>query len=100
VCNPPYVSSAEYEQLGSNVKNFEPKKALFAGQDGLDVYRRIAGQIAEHLKNNGALILEIGYAQGKAVKELLEDTKIFSEIKIEKDFNNNDRIVTAKKLRS
>lgn len=98
VCNPPYVSSAEYEQLGSNVKNFEPKEALFAGQDGLDVYRRIADSVGEHLKDDGALILEIGYAQGKVVKELLEDTRIFSEIKIEKDFNNNDRVVTAKKL--
>ncbi len=97
VCNPPYVSSAEYEQLGSKVRDFEPKKALFAGQDGLDVYRQIADQIGEHLKDDGALILEIGYAQGKAVRELLEDTKIFSEIKIEKDINNNDRIVTAKK---
>ena len=97
VCNPPYVSSAEYEQLGSKVRDFEPKKALFAGQDGLDVYRRIADQIGEHLKDNGALILEIGYAQGKAVRELLEDTGIFSKIKIEKDINNNDRIVTAKK---
>jgi release factor glutamine methyltransferase len=97
VSNPPYVSSAEYEQLGSKVKDFEPKKALFAGQDGLDVYRRIADRIAEHLKDDGALILEIGYAQGKAVRELMEDTKIFSEIKIEKDINNNDRVVTAKK---
>ncbi len=98
VCNPPYVSSAEYEQLGSKVRDFEPKKALFAGQDGLDVYRRIADRIGEHLKDDGALILETGYAQGKAVRELLEDTKIFSEIKIEKDINNNDRVVTAKKL--
>ena len=98
VCNPPYVSSAEYEQLGSKVRDFEPKKALFAGQDGLDVYRQIADRIGEHLKDDGALVLEIGYAQGKAVRELLEDTKIFSEIKIEKDINNNDRIVTAKKL--
>ena len=97
VCNPPYVSSAEYEQLGSKVRDFEPKKALFAGQDGLNVYRRIADGVAEHLKDDGALIMEIGYAQGKAVKELLEDTGIFSEIKIEKDFNNNDRIITAKK---
>lgn len=98
VCNPPYVSSAEYEQLGSKVRDFEPKKALHAGQDGLDVYRQIADQIGEHLKDDGALILEIGYAQGNAIRELLEDTAIFSEIKIEKDFNNNDRVVTAKKL--
>jgi len=97
VSNPPYVSTSEYEKLETNVKDYEPKKALHAGDEGLDVYRRIADQIAEHLKDDGALILEIGYAQGKAVRELMEDTKIFSEIKIEKDINNNDRVVTAKK---
>jgi len=95
VCNPPYVSEAEYEKLDKNVKDFEPRLALFAGVDGLDIYRRIFEKADQFLKPNAALILEIGYAQGQAVKELLECTGIFSEIKIEKDSYNNDRIVTA-----
>ncbi|NIA17146.1 MAG: peptide chain release factor N(5)-glutamine methyltransferase, partial [Planctomycetes bacterium] len=41
VTNPPYVSSGEYEALAENVKNYEPKGALYAGADGLDIYRRI-----------------------------------------------------------
>ena len=41
-------------------------------------------------------MLEIGYAQGQAVKELLEQTEIFKEVRIEKDYHNNDRIVIAK----
>jgi release factor glutamine methyltransferase len=98
VCNPPYVSAAEYEKLDRNVKDYEPKLALFAGIDGLDIYRRICEKVDDFLKPNAALILEIGYNQGLAVRELLEQAGCFAEIKIEKDLSNNDRIVTAKKL--
>lgn len=97
VCNPPYVSSAEYEILDKNVRDYEPKHALFAGADGLDIYRRIAERVDEFLKADAALILEIGYAQGAAVRELLESTSVFAEIKIEKDVQNNDRVVSAKR---
>ncbi len=100
VCNPPYVSSAEIEKLDKNVKDYEPKLALFAGEDGLDTYRRIIEKIDVFLKPDGALMLEIGYSQGQAVRELLEQTGVFTEIKIEKDFHNNDRIVTARKTSS
>ncbi len=95
VCNPPYVSSAEYEALDKNIRDFEPKQALYAGSDGLDVYRRIAERVDEFLKPDAALMLEIGYAQGPAVRELLEQTGIFAEIIIEKDHQNNDRVVIA-----
>ncbi|MGD2095560.1 MAG: peptide chain release factor N(5)-glutamine methyltransferase [Phycisphaerales bacterium] len=98
VCNPPYVSSAEYEKLDKNVKDYEPRKALFAGIEGLDIYRRIIEKADEFLKPGAAMIMEIGYAQGPAVKELLEQTGVYNEIKIEKDFHNNDRIVSAKKI--
>lgn len=100
VCNPPYVSSAEYENLDKNVKDYEPQLALHAGIDGLDVYRRLVEKIDQFLKPNAALMLEIGYAQGPAVHSLLEQTGAFAEIKIEKDFHNNDRIVIATKVSS
>jgi release factor glutamine methyltransferase len=97
VCNPPYVSTAEYEKLDKNVKDYEPESALLAGTDGMDVYRRIIKEVDKFLKSGAALMLEIGYAQGPAVKELLEQTGAFIEIKIEKDCHDNDRIVTARK---
>ncbi|MCP4258827.1 MAG: peptide chain release factor N(5)-glutamine methyltransferase [Planctomycetes bacterium] len=96
--NPPYVSTTEYEKLDKNVKDYEPKKALFAGVDGLDIYNRIIEKAGRFLKPDGLLMLEIGYAQGPAVKELLEKTGDYSEIKIEKDFHKNDRIVSASKI--
>jgi len=95
VCNPPYVSAAEYETLDRNVRDFEPRVALFGGTDGLDIYRRIAERVDEFLKPDAAMMLEIGYAQGPAVKGMLEQTGEFGEIRIEKDFHNNDRIAIA-----
>ena len=98
VCNPPYVSAAEYETLDTNVKDYEPKIALFAGEDGLDIYRRIIEKADQFLKPEAVLMLEIGYAQGSAVSELLEQAGAFVEITIEKDTHDNDRIVTTKRL--
>jgi release factor glutamine methyltransferase len=100
VCNPPYVSDAEYEKLDRNVKDYEPRIALFAGVDGLDIYRRIIEKAEQFLKSGAALMLEIGYAQGRAVKELLEQTGAFAEIRIEKDYHKNDRVVSARKISS
>lgn len=96
-CNPPYVSAAEYEKLDSNVKDYEPKAALFAGKDGLDVYKRICEKVDDFLKPDGVLIMEIGYDQGHGVRKLLEQIGCFAKITIEKDLNNNDRIVIAMK---
>ena len=97
VCNPPYISAAEFERLDKNVKDYEPKLALFAGDDGLDIYRRIVERVKQFLKPDAALMLEIGYNQGQAVKQLLEQAGCFGEITIEKDFHGNARIVIAKK---
>ena len=95
VCNPPYVSDDEFKKLDKNVKDYEPGHALLAGVDGLDVYRRIIEKVDAFLKPDAALMLEIGYSQGPAVRELLEQAGCFSKIIIEKDFHNNDRITIA-----
>ena len=96
-CNPPYVSTAEYEALEKNVKDYEPRLALHAGDDGLDVYRRLCEQVGQFLKPGGILLLEIGYTQGPAVRELLERANAFAEIRVEKDLQKNDRIVVAQR---
>jgi len=98
VCNPPYVSAAEFEKLDKTVKDYEPRVALYAGADGLDICRRIIDKADQFLKPDSTLMLEIGHAQGTAIKDLLEQTGIFTEIRIEKDFQRNERIVIAKKM--
>jgi len=100
VCNPPYVSAPEFEKLDRNIKDYEPKLALFAGVDGLDVYRQIIEKADSFLKPDAALMLEVGYRQGKAIRELLEKANCFAEITIEKDHHNNDRIAIAKKRKA
>jgi release factor glutamine methyltransferase len=100
VSNPPYVTSAEMETLDRNVKDYEPVSALHGGVDGLDVYRRILERIEPFLKEDGVLMLEIGYRQGPAIRELLEATCLFAKITIEKDRSDNDRIATAWRLKA
>ena len=97
VCNPPYVSAAEYEKLEKNVKDYEPRTALYGGEDGLELYRRIAEQVGRFLDSDGALLLEIGYEQGPAVRALLEQTGLFEIIKVDKDLSSHDRIVMAQR---
>ena len=80
------------------MKDYEPKLALLAGTDGMDIYRRIVEKAGQFLKPDAVLMLEIGYAQGPAIRDLLEQTGTFAEIKVEKDLHNNDRIVSAKKI--
>ncbi|UCC22627.1 MAG: hypothetical protein JSW23_00715, partial [Planctomycetota bacterium] len=96
VCNPPYVSAAEFEKLGKNVRDYEPKLALFGGADGLDVCRRVIERADEFLKADAALMLEVGYRQGPAVEELLEAEGCFGEVTVERDLNGNDRVAIGK----
>ena len=97
VCNPPYVSDAEYEELTDDVKNHEPAEALKAG-DGLEFYRIIAKEAPEYLNEGGALVLEIGAGQTQDVTRLLENGG-FTNIDCKKDYQGRDRIVTAFKGR-
>jgi release factor glutamine methyltransferase len=97
VSNPPYVSGPEFEKLEKNVKDYEPRLALHGGADGLDVYRRIVAEVDKFLKPDAALMMEIGYAQGMTIRELLEQKGLFASVAIEKDLSNNDRITIAKK---
>ena len=94
VSNPPYIEEAVVETLEKTVKDFEPRLALDGGKDGLVFYRKIAKDFKKYLKKEGRLAFEIGFNQGEAVKEILEENGYF-EIEVIKDYNNNDRIVTG-----
>lgn len=72
VSNPPYVPARDRESLSSDVRDFEPAQALFAGADGLDVIRRLIPQAISRLRPGGALIMEVGEGQSPAVTTLLE----------------------------
>ena len=93
VCNPPYVETDVIDTLDDSVKKYEPHIALDGGKDGLDFYRILAKEAYLHLKNNGVIVLEIGYNQGEAVKALFADR---FDVEVLKDYSGNDRIVVAK----
>lgn len=94
--NPPYIATDVIGTLQTEVKDYEPMLALDGGADGLDFYRRLAAESADHLKKNGYLVMEIGYDQGQAVTDLLEETGRFKDIFVHKDLARLDRVVTAR----
>jgi len=69
VSNPPYVATTE--ELEPQVREYEPQTALYAGETGLDIYRRLIPQAKAALKPEGWLLMEIGHGQSKALAELL-----------------------------
>lgn len=70
VSNPPYVPTGDANSLQPEVIDFDPPEALFAGNDGLDIIRRISAEARQNIKPNGYLLMEFGYGQAERVKEL------------------------------
>ena len=92
VSNPPYISPSVIEGLMPEVRLHEPMLALDGGQDGLEFYRRIAGQAVTRLAPNGRLFLEIGCEQAAAVAEILQKQG-YREVQVFQDLAGKDRIV-------
>lgn len=94
VSNPPYISEEEFEFLDQDVKNFEPKKALVAVEDGLNFYKRFKNECFRYLNPKGKAFFEIGFNQKKALENLFfEDKKSTSSLllKFIKDYSGQDR---------
>jgi release factor glutamine methyltransferase len=96
VSNPPYVPESDRNTLDAEVREFEPAQALFAGADGLEVYRRLIPQAYGVLKPGGFLLLEIGYGQREALQGLLE-TAGFAEIRFFDDLQGIPRVAVAQR---
>lgn len=97
VSNPPYITDAAMKTLPAEVSGFDPDLALRGGPDGLAPYRLMAARAPRHLTPGGALILEIGFDQGRAVSDLLRQGG-FTDVAIIKDLAGHDRIITALSL--
>jgi release factor glutamine methyltransferase len=70
VSNPPYVPLAEYEQLDEEVRIHEPRMALTPGPRGTEIIERLLDEARPRLAPNGRVILEVGYGQEAAIREL------------------------------
>ncbi len=94
--NPPYIPAAEYAALPPEVREFEPKLALEAGADGLDVLRRIAEAAPARLLSGGWLLCEIDSPQAAAVTALFQENGL-EEAAVHPDRFGRARIATARK---
>jgi release factor glutamine methyltransferase len=94
VSNPPYIPTKVIETLEPEVKTYEPYMALDGSEDGLVFYRRIIPGAKDFLYKSGYLLLEIGYDQGPAVKELMEQNG-YKDVQVIKDLGGNDRVVSG-----
>jgi release factor glutamine methyltransferase len=94
VSNPPYIGLSELNDLSREVKNFDPKVALFGGRDGLNCYEAIFNDVSRFLNPGGRLITEVGYAQSSIVKKFFLNSG-FIDIKVTKDLDLNNRVVSG-----
>lgn len=70
ICNPPYVALADKDTVSPSALKFEPPEALFAGNAGLEMFEKLFEQVPGLLTDEGHLVLELGYGQSTAVKDL------------------------------
>lgn len=95
ISNPPYISQDEYELMDVSVREFEPKMALFAENNGLAIYQKLAQQAQSKLDKDGKIFLEIGFMQGPAVKEIFQAAFPKKQVSIHKDLFDNDRMIVV-----
>jgi len=94
VCNPPYVGEVEADKVQRQVREFEPKAAVFSGQEGMDIYKRFIPQAQAVLNPGGWLVMEIGFSTEEKVKALLSD---WTEVQTTADLQGIPRVIAARK---
>ena len=94
VSNPPYIPESDRLTLHPQVRDHEPSAALFAGETGLDIYRRLIPQAMSALKPNGLVALEIGHGQREPLTRLLAG---WNDISFVNDLQQIPRVALARK---
>jgi release factor glutamine methyltransferase len=94
VSNPPYVGDSEADKVQKQVRDFEPRIAVFSGKEGIEVYRRLIPQAREALKPGGWFVAEIGFSADEKVKELLAG---WADIQVTADLQGIPRVIAARR---
>jgi release factor glutamine methyltransferase len=95
--NPPYVGEAEWPSLAPELAH-EPRLALLAGPDGLDVLKRLCAQVADFLQPGGVALCELGSGQAETVRALLAADPRLMDVHTHKDLAGIERIVQARRV--
>ena len=95
VSNPPYIATAEVDQLESGVRDHEPHLALDGGDNGLRVVSRLIDEAASLIRPGGQLILEIGSVQEVPVRGLIEKAGVWELAPTIRDAANHPRVIRA-----
>ena len=90
ISNPPYIKTNE--EIEDIVKNNEPHLALYAGEDGLDCYRKIVKEASKNMKDKALIAFEIGCTQANDIKELVTSYLKDVKVEIKKDLSGRDRM--------
>lgn len=97
VSNPPYISLREADSLSIEVRDHEPRVALFGGREGYEIYGALIPNAAQYLRPGGLLVLELGYNSLSAVEPLL-DRSSWSNVRITKDLAGISRVISAERV--
>jgi release factor glutamine methyltransferase len=97
VSNPPYISSGEFEQLPREIREYEPRQALLAGDNGIECHRVIIAGSKNHLQRGGWLLMEMGAGQRKNIEEMLMISCNYECIGCRCDYGGVDRVIRARK---
>lgn len=95
VSNPPYIRTGVIEELQQEVRLHDPWIALDGKKDGLYFYRRIIAESTGYIRDNGAMMFEIGHDQAEDVVRLMEEAG-YTQIRVKKDLAGLDRVVTGR----
>jgi release factor glutamine methyltransferase len=97
VSNPPYIGHAEKEGLQREIRDHEPATALYAGDQGTDIYAPLIRDSAARLKAGGILVLELGYHSMAMVRPLLKNSD-WAHLAITNDLAGIPRVLAAERL--
>jgi release factor glutamine methyltransferase len=97
VSNPPYIPADEYVALEPNVRDYEPRLALYGGVDGLDFYRRLVPGAALLLRPGGTLALEVGAGQADDVAAIIDAAGAYEAPERRDDLSGVARVVSARR---
>lgn len=97
VSNPPYIAPEERGEVMQEVLDFEPSQALFSPDGGVAHLAAAIGAASRALRTGGIVLLEHGASQGLAVRQLVHDTKKFSQVMTLQDLAGKERCTLARK---